>query len=288
MCRFGERKKSIERRIPPGYVEYLEEQQRILVKALKQTWQQHAAPGSRLHGLADPPVHSIMEDLGVLAELASHNPDREDFHFEEDLEKLRQQCELEVDSLEHHVKLSRSSSSCSSLETPPLQSSVSFTEPWVVNTPHMTTPPAKQLKTVHRRAATPQYMRTYSTPNCWQPQPEPMAQSLSEEVNPFARTHAQIFAQQQQPQAQRLHRTPSNLSIMTPSVPQSMMDWSFTADLTTPTNTAMPQTPLTPMIATWQNAQASQMYSFGGSNSVDFGTLDPEWKGWVPDRSMSA
>jgi len=263
----------MERRIPPGYVEYLEEQQRILVKALKKTWQQYAAPGSRLHKLEDPPVHSIMEDLGVLAELTSHNPDREDFHFEEDLEKLRQQCEMEAEATDFY-KLSRSSSSCSSIETPHLSSNISFNEPWAV-----TPPPAKQMKTVHQRMMAPLMApliaRTNSTPNCWQPHSGGFS---DEQVNPFG----QVGGPPQQQQYQQLRYVPSALNI---SVPQSMMDWSFGADIT-PTNPTMPSTPSTPMNPTWQNMQAApQMFSFGSNN--DFGTLDDEWRGWIPDRSMS-
>lgn len=213
-----------------------------------------------------------MEDLGVLAELASHNPDREDFHFEEDLEKLRQQCELEAEATEH-VKLSRSSSSCSSIETPTLQHSISF-DGWA-----QTPPPAKQIKTAHQRLTAPQIMRTYSTPNCWQPQ------RVDEQMNPFAVVHSQALQYQQQQQQHQ--QMPSNLSIMTPPVvPQSMMDWSFAADLATPTNPQMQQTSSTSMNPAWQSVAAHQMYNFG-SNTTDFSALDDEWKGWVPDRSTS-
>lgn len=118
VCRFGERKKSVERRIPPGYVEYLEEQQKILVKALKKTWQDFATPGPQLAGVADPPVHSILEDLGVLSDFVSHRRGKGGFRFEEDLEKIRLQCEeAETSDIARHS--SRASSSVPDVEERP-------------------------------------------------------------------------------------------------------------------------------------------------------------------------
>jgi len=116
-----------------------------------------------------------------------------------------------------------------------------------------------------------------------------------DQINPFAHAHAQALQQQQQQQQlqrqqhqyQQHQQTPSNLSIMTNSIPQSMMDWSFTSDLTTPTNTTMSQAPATPMDSSWQSMQSSQMYTLS-TPQADFSGLDDEWKSWVPSRTMSA
>ncbi len=87
VCYYGERKKSVERRIPPGYVEYLEGQQEVLVRALKKAWSEYIRPRPCAQHVEDPPVHSILEQLGVSVDV--HHPHRLGSKFEEDLEKVR-------------------------------------------------------------------------------------------------------------------------------------------------------------------------------------------------------
>ncbi len=87
VCCYGERKKSVERRIPPGYVEYLEGQQEVLVRALKKAWSEYVRPSPYAQNIEDPPVHSILEQLGVSVDV--YRPHRFGAEFEEDLEKVR-------------------------------------------------------------------------------------------------------------------------------------------------------------------------------------------------------
>lgn len=114
-----------------SYVEYLEEQQRTLVKALKMAWQQYAAPPLATSA-SEPSVHSIMEDLGVMQEFAgvgAHASRRGGaFAFEEDLEKLRRQCEAEADveAAEGETAAKRSSSQQSSASGSPVTTPALF------------------------------------------------------------------------------------------------------------------------------------------------------------------
>lgn len=80
-----------------SYVEYLEEQQKLLVRALKSSWSQSRSPTSTWYGDPDPPIHAILEDLGVLSEGPASRSAAPGFVFEEDLEELRSRCEFEAD-----------------------------------------------------------------------------------------------------------------------------------------------------------------------------------------------
>jgi len=87
VCCYGERKESVERRIPPGYVEYLERQQEVLVEALKKAWSKHIRPGHQSPNEQDPSVCNILEQLHISVDVRC--PHRYSSKFEEDVEKVR-------------------------------------------------------------------------------------------------------------------------------------------------------------------------------------------------------
>ena len=80
-----------------SYVEYLEEQQRLLVKALKKNWTQTSAMEGSSSASADLPVHVILEDLGVLSDNPSLHSGDQSFIFEENLDNLRSRYEEELE-----------------------------------------------------------------------------------------------------------------------------------------------------------------------------------------------
>ena len=76
--------------VPISYVEYLEEQQQLLVSALRRCW-------SRLEPSSEEPsVHTILENMGVLTDFPLRRQRESGFAFEEDLETLRERCEAEA------------------------------------------------------------------------------------------------------------------------------------------------------------------------------------------------
>ncbi|KAI9652435.1 MAG: hypothetical protein M1831_006778 [Alyxoria varia] len=75
------------------YVEYLEDSQQLLVKALKKSWTQSLPAGTETQPPDDPSVHAILQDLGVLSESAAQSSSGEGFRFDEDLENVRHSLE---------------------------------------------------------------------------------------------------------------------------------------------------------------------------------------------------
>ena len=65
----------------------------MLVKALKKCWVE-VAPSPVASG-EDPPIHTILENLGVFSDFPLRQQRTSSFHFEEDLEVLREKCEAE-------------------------------------------------------------------------------------------------------------------------------------------------------------------------------------------------
>ncbi|KAL9085937.1 MAG: hypothetical protein Q9159_004437 [Coniocarpon cinnabarinum] len=80
--------------MPLCYVEYLEEQQQLLVKGLKKSYSlTEASPGALGD---DPPVHAILEDLNIFSEFPPRRQRESAFQFEEDLDLLREKCEADL------------------------------------------------------------------------------------------------------------------------------------------------------------------------------------------------
>lgn len=79
---------------PNSYVEYLEEQQQLLVRALKKSYLKSVSgPASA----PEPSINQILTETGVLAEAAAGPLSAPDLPFEEDLEALRARLEDETD-----------------------------------------------------------------------------------------------------------------------------------------------------------------------------------------------
>lgn len=67
------------------------------MKALKKCWSQNLPSGSIWEGNPDPPIHTILEDLGVFSETSGQPGGEASFDFEEDLENLRTKCETDAE-----------------------------------------------------------------------------------------------------------------------------------------------------------------------------------------------
>ncbi|KAI9728336.1 MAG: hypothetical protein M1828_003736 [Chrysothrix sp. TS-e1954] len=275
VCRYGERKKSIERRIPPGYVDYLEDQQKLLVMALKKSRAQGvssstAASVSALQSAAaDPSVHSILEELGVLSEFPSHRSDESGFRFEEDLEILRQQCE-EEDTLEQ-IQIPIASSP-ESLNT--LFSQEDFSqEPWYQNlTPQPG--PSTQLSGMEQQQ---QFQQTRN------PQLPQSYQRTLPSQDPARRLSAQAATRQQAVNVNAPQQIPPDVSTVSPS------------DLTLPTALGSYTLPDEETWARWLNkrreASRPRQFSKRLSTTVgmdhDYQLPTPEDECLVPSTLLS-
>lgn len=101
------RYKFLIRQIPTkwnSYVEYLEEQQKLLVRALKKAYNLSIPSRSRPRGITEPSVHTMLEELDILPEFPLQHSGQDMNQFEENLEQLRKQYEAEVDVKEQARK----------------------------------------------------------------------------------------------------------------------------------------------------------------------------------------
>jgi len=133
ICYYGERKKSVDKVYPKGYVEILELQQAQLVAGLRKAFtiltQCDNFPGGPLPEQEDgfPLTHDILDKLDVLHQ-PEHNPEGADHTFDDDLDKIQER-------LNQHQKPRRSSPSYSDsddsthLDSPQLPDSP--TDSWV-------------------------------------------------------------------------------------------------------------------------------------------------------------
>lgn len=60
-------------------------QQKILIKALRETWDRYAPSETKKSTGQQPSIHAIVRSLGVLSDTQGHQPIPEDFHFNESL-----------------------------------------------------------------------------------------------------------------------------------------------------------------------------------------------------------
>jgi len=114
----------VERRIPPGYVEYLEGQQEVLVEALKKAWSKHIKPGHQSPNEQDPSVYNILEKLHISVDV--RYPHHYASRFEEDLEKVRSELAAHA-TLDSKCISPTEWTTDSSMQTPDLASGLSST-----------------------------------------------------------------------------------------------------------------------------------------------------------------